>query len=133
MGMPLKISDDLVHAAREEAKVASRSATGQIEHWAKIGRAVELVMTHTELLGLKSLHGVFASAPRREEVKSLLERLVNDTQRDEVRALIRAAGGPVYETDPAYPGQIIQVSQDGTRKVGRLKGRRFVSEETLSR
>jgi hypothetical protein len=42
-GMPsaLKLSDDLVSSARNEGRVASRSATQQVEHWARVGRMVE--------------------------------------------------------------------------------------------
>jgi hypothetical protein len=37
----IKIPDDLMELARLEAARQSRSVTGQIAHWAKIGRAVE--------------------------------------------------------------------------------------------
>lgn len=40
MGMPVKLSDELVASARTEAASTDRSITGQIEHWAKIGRSV---------------------------------------------------------------------------------------------
>jgi hypothetical protein len=134
MGMPVKISDDLVVAARVEAKTSSRTVKGQIEHWASIGRATELLMTHRELLGLKSLHDAFSSAPRREDVRRLLEQVVaGPHERKEVHALIHARGAPVYETDPAYPGLVVQVSGDGTRKIGRIKNRKFVPEESLHR
>lgn len=46
MGMPVKLSDELVESAREEAASTDRSITGQIEHWAKIGRSVETVLRH---------------------------------------------------------------------------------------
>jgi hypothetical protein len=82
--------------ARQEPRVDAEPAI--------IGRAVELVTTHRELLGLKSLHDVFPSAPRREEVHRLLARIVEDPHaRKEVHALIHATGVPVYETDPAEP------------------------------
>src|SRR5215470_1229507 len=110
MGMPVKITDDLVVAARTEAQAAGRTMTGQIEHWAMIGRAVELIMTHTELLSIKSLHGIFPTAPRREEVRRLLEHIVADPHdRKEAHALIHAAGKPVYEADPSNPERIVQV------------------------
>src|SRR4051812_49740247 len=41
MPSALKLSDDLVSSARNEGKVASRSATQQVEHWARVGRMVE--------------------------------------------------------------------------------------------
>ena len=39
--MPVKLSGALVEEARQCAKIFHRSLTGQIEHWAAIGRAVE--------------------------------------------------------------------------------------------
>lgn len=41
MGTAVKLSDDLVAAAREESASMSRSITQQVEHWARIGRLVE--------------------------------------------------------------------------------------------
>lgn len=41
MAQSIKIPDDLMELARPEAERQSRSVTGQIAHWAKIGRAVE--------------------------------------------------------------------------------------------
>lgn len=134
MGMPVKISDILLTAARQEAKGAHRSITGQIEHWASIGRATEMLMSHRELIGIKSLNDVFPSSPRREEIHRLLTHLVEKPHdRKQAHALILRAGTPVYETDPAHPGQIIQVSSDGTRKPGRLKNRRFVPGKPVAR
>lgn len=39
MGMPVRIDDDLYEQARTEAQVEHRTIAGQIEYWAKIGRA----------------------------------------------------------------------------------------------
>lgn len=41
MGRAVKLSDELVESARHESAIYSRSMTQQIEHWARIGRAVE--------------------------------------------------------------------------------------------
>ncbi len=41
MPSAVKLSDELVRAARSESRIWSRSMTQQIEHWARIGRAVE--------------------------------------------------------------------------------------------
>jgi len=37
----VRVSDDLVREARIFSKVDQRSLTGQIEHWAKIGKCAE--------------------------------------------------------------------------------------------
>jgi len=41
MGIAIRISDVLVKEARIQSKVKSRSLTGQIEYWAKIGKIAE--------------------------------------------------------------------------------------------
>jgi len=134
MGLPVKISDDLVLAARQEARTAKRSLTSQIEYWASIGRATEILVTHREVLELRGLNDLFPAGPRREEVHRLLTRLVEHPEaREKALALIHAQGAPVYETDSAHRGQIIQVSPDGKRTPGRFKNRRFVPEESLRR
>ncbi len=39
MGMPVRIEDDLYTSARDQAKAEHRTIAGQIEFWAKVGRA----------------------------------------------------------------------------------------------
>ncbi len=39
MGMPVRIDDVLYEQARTEAQVEHRTIAGQIEYWAKVGRA----------------------------------------------------------------------------------------------
>ncbi|CAN1537192.1 ParD-like antitoxin of type II bacterial toxin-antitoxin system [Methylophilaceae bacterium] len=39
MGMPVRIEDDLYLSARDQAKAEHRTIAGQIEFWAKVGRA----------------------------------------------------------------------------------------------
>jgi hypothetical protein len=41
MSTAVRISDTLIRDARLYGKVDNRSATGQIEHWAKIGKILE--------------------------------------------------------------------------------------------
>lgn len=41
MGTAVRVSDTLIRDARLYGKVDNRSATGQIEHWSKIGKIVE--------------------------------------------------------------------------------------------
>lgn len=39
MGMSVRIENDLYASARDEAKAEHRTIAGQIEFWAKVGRA----------------------------------------------------------------------------------------------
>ena len=134
MGTPLKVSDSLFAVAKQEAQATQRSITAQVEHWARIGRAVEAVLAHQELLTLKQvgelLTPMYPSAARRREVHDLLTRIAASTDREVTKTALRADGTPLYATDPEHPGMIIQVQSDGTRTPGRLEGRRFVPSST---
>jgi len=46
--------------------------------------------------------------------------------RAKTRAFIRRSGKPLYAADPNYPDLIVEVSPDGTRRLGRLVNRKFV-------
>lgn len=128
MPSPVKVSDKLLALAKDEAQGTHRSATAQIEHWATLGRAVEVMAAYRDVLALKRAGQAlpFPTFVRHEEVHGLLARLVEDTSREKVKARIRAAGTPLYTTDPDHPGMIVEVRADGTRILGSLKGRRFV-------
>jgi len=41
MATAVRISDELIAEAQKMSKVEHRSVTGQIEHWAKIGKIAE--------------------------------------------------------------------------------------------
>jgi hypothetical protein len=41
MATAVRVSDELVREARIFSKIDQRSLTGQIEHWAKIGKCAE--------------------------------------------------------------------------------------------
>ena len=134
MGMPLKVSDSLFAVAKQEAQASQRSITAQVEHWARIGRAVEAILAHRELLGVKGagelLSSLFPSPTLRQEVHDLLMRVATTTDREAVKTLIRAGGTPLYTTDPDRPGLLVQVLPDGTRTPGRMENRRFVPLES---
>jgi hypothetical protein len=127
MGMPVKLSDELVESAREEAANTDRSITGQIEHWAKIGRSVETVLRHQEVQALKRspLNARLTSGARRA-IQSALERVVAEGNR---RSLARSlqAGRTVYQSDPAGSGLTERIEPDGSRTLGRFVNRRFIS------
>lgn len=41
MPKSIKVADDLIDIVREESALNSRSISGQLAHWVKIGRAIE--------------------------------------------------------------------------------------------
>lgn len=119
MGLPIKISPELALAARTEAKVFERSLAAQVEHWARIGRAVEQVLGHDQLAALKRQAGMpeFADAMRRVSSEAGQRRAL---------AHLQKLGGPRYGTDPERPGGVVRIDPDGTRTRGRFVRRTFV-------
>jgi hypothetical protein len=46
----------------------------------------------------------------------------------EFRELIEEQAGPIYGTSPDHPGKIVEMSSDGSRVVGTLRGRQFIPD-----
>lgn len=128
MGMPVKLSDELVNVARKEAAAAERSITAQIEHWAKLGQSVEAALRHEDALAVKASEGklavAFPSPATRDAVYQLLRNVASADHAQLGKALRR--GRTVYESDPNGSGAIIRIAPDGTRARGRLEKRAFV-------
>lgn len=128
MPVPVKVSDKLLALAKKEAEATHRSATAQIEHWATLGRAVEVMAAYGDVLALKRVGSALPvpASVSREAVHDLLAALVSDPDRARVKARIRAGGGPLYTVDPRGSGSVAEVTPDGRRTPGRLVHRRFV-------
>ncbi len=125
MGMPVKLSDELVKDAREEAEMTDRSLTSQIEHWARLGRKVERVLQHDDVLDLKRAGEVPGPATR-SAVLAVLRQITAEGSRAELAATLQY-GRTVYQD--AGPSRIERIERDGTRSVGRFVNRRFVVDE----
>ncbi len=130
MGMPVKLSDNLVSAARVEAKTTDRSITAQIEHWATLGRAVEAALMHNDLLDLKQHEGnlkqAFTNPTKREQILAILDQIAASTDRSNLKERIQSSGKPIYSIDPQFPGMLVKIDPDGTRTPGHIKNRRFI-------
>ena len=127
MAVPVKVSDKLLALAKKEAEATHRSATAQIEHWATLGRAIEVMAAYGDVLALKRVGNALpmpASVPR-PAVHDLLAGLVSDPDREDVKARSRAAGGPLYTIDRGGAAPVAEV-MGGRRTPGRLVHRRFV-------
>jgi len=127
MGLPLRISDEIVNLAREEAETSDRSITGQIEHWVRLGMAVEAVLGHGQIRELKRRGKALLS------LEDALTYAKSTEGQDEMRAHLAASGQPLYSADPKRPGGIVRENPDGTRTRGKFVGRKFVEEETEPR
>ncbi|MGH7385035.1 MAG: TA system antitoxin ParD family protein [Candidatus Rokuibacteriota bacterium] len=131
MRSAVKVSERLLGLAKQEAKATNRSITGQIEHWAILGRAAEALEAYADVLRLKRTgHALpIPTDVGREAVHELLARLADHRDRESLKAKLGASGTPLYESDPAHPGLIVEVASDGSRVPGRFVERRFVPAE----
>lgn len=118
MGQPVKLSDALVLDARVVGETSERSIAGQIEFWARIGRAVESVLRTESVLRLKQRG---EAAPLSDCLRTV------DTREGRVRvkAHLDARPFPHFEAAPGRPGYLVRVDGDGKRTVGRFVNRTF--------
>jgi hypothetical protein len=74
----VKLSTELVTQARQEAAIFSRSIAGQVEHWAKIGRAVENAPGFTLDRARAAMEGRFNPAELSGEERAFYYDLLDD-------------------------------------------------------
>ena len=124
----IKVSADFAESVRGAADAADRSLTGQIEHWAKIGRATEAVLPAPVAAALKRCAGDLTAIEDESVRRRVLEALeaVRTMPPGEIRKLIGLDKVPAFESDPQNPDGIVRVSPDGTRTRGTMNGREFV-------
>jgi hypothetical protein len=118
MGQPVKLSDTLILDARVVGKAAERSIAGQIEFWARVGKAVEPMLRGDSLLRLKQRGDVVP-------LSKLLDTVDSRAGRERLRAQQRARPFPHFEPAPGRPGLLVRIEADGKRSVGRFVNREF--------
>lgn len=100
MGIPVRLSDDLMTLAKQAAEGATRSLTAQVEHWALIGRAVENALDHASLATLKASGGklarAFPDASAGTTVMRAILQAVRSIDRSELRRRIATGKSPLY-------------------------------------
>jgi hypothetical protein len=119
MSQPVKLSDDLVLDARVVGRIARRSIAAQVEYWAGLGRAIELVLQGRQALALSQA----AAARPLSECLALVD---TPDGRRRATEYLQSRPYPHYEPAPDSPGLLVRVDEDGTRTLGRFVQRRFV-------
>jgi hypothetical protein len=120
MGQPVKLSENLVLDARLAGEASERSIAGQIEFWARIGRAMEPLLGMDNLIRLK----------QRGDARPLSECVRDvDSEAGRRRTAAYVASRPFPHFEPAAdrPGFLVKIDEDGTRTVGRFVNRQFQS------
>ena len=119
---PLRLDTALINQARSAGELSDRSATAQIEHWAKIGRAVESVLSGDSVTTLKRISRV-------DDLSQILAFSQTPAGRAKAERIISRSGIATYGTDPRFPGYIMQHNPDGTVRKGRFIKRQFVAAD----
>ncbi len=121
--MPVKLSGELVEEARSSAKLFHRSLTGQIEHWATLGRVIESQLPGDALSQLlKRMGGTLkigrvAEAGQRQQIAAVLTDFLRSPPADGAWLKeLGARGVPLYGSEPGKPDTIVRLNPDGSRE-----------------
>lgn len=117
MSQPVKLSDSLVLDARLTAEAAERSIAGQIEFWAKLGRAVEPLLQGVQVMAL-------SRAGSAKPLSECLESVDSPEGRQRVAEHIESLPYPHYQPSDT-PGLLVRITADGERTLGRFVNRKF--------
>jgi len=117
MSQPVKLSDPLILDARLIAKAAARSIAGQIEFWAKLGRAVEPLLQGAQAIAL-------SRSGDAKPLSECLDSADSPAGRERVARHLEPLPYPHYE-QAETPGLLVRIDADGKRTLGRFVNRRF--------
>jgi hypothetical protein len=137
MPQPVKLSDDLINAARDAAPTAHRSLAAQVEHWAALGRSIEGALTVEQTVSLKRgvrepqapAYGTSATEIAAAVAKAL-STAISAAGRAGVRNELTSVGQAIYGSDPAFPGCIVRRNADGSMTPGHWRDNAFVAVES---
>ena len=118
MSQPVKVSDELLLDARLAGGIVERSIAGQIEFWAKIGRALEPLLRGDHALAL-------CRAGRVKPLSDCLESVDSAAGRQRVFEHLQTRPYPHYEAASGTPGWLVRIEASGKRTVGRFVNRQF--------
>jgi hypothetical protein len=119
MSQPVKVSDALLLDARVAGAAVERSIAGQIEFWAKIGRALEPLLRGDQVLALCRAGNV-------TPLSASLGSVDSAAGRQRVIDHLKTRPYPHYEAAAGSPGLLVRIEADGKRTVGRFVNRRFL-------
>lgn len=118
MPTPVKLSEPLVRDARVAAAATERSLTGQVEYWARLGRAAELVLRAPAAIRLSQMG---AARPLSE----CLAAVGTAEGRKLLASFLSSRPYPQFAPVPGKPGFFAKTEKDGSSQVGKFVGREF--------
>lgn len=118
MSQPVKVSDALVLDARLVGEVSRRSIAGQIEFWARLGRAIETLLRGDQVLAL-------CKAGKAQPLSACLKSIDSPEGRRRLAEHLHSLPYPRYEPVPGSAGLLVRIEANGKRATGRFVNRRF--------
>ena len=118
MSQPVKLSTGLILDARMTSELTERSIAGQIEFWARIGRAIEPLLQGVQSLAL-------SRAGTAMPLSACLASLDTPAGRKRLTAYLQSQPCPHYEPAPKRPGLLIRTDVNGQKTLGRFVRREF--------
>lgn len=118
MSQPVKLSDALVLDARLAGEALERSIAGQVEFWARLGRAIEPLLQGTQVLAL-------SRKAMARPLSACLAEVDSPEGRRRVTEFLQTQPFPHYKPAPDGPGLLIRTEADGKQTVGRFVKRQF--------
>lgn len=118
MSQPVKLSSALVLDARLAGKAMERSIAGQVEFWARIGRAVEPLLDGVQMLSL-------AQKGAARSLSDCLKGVDSPSGRRRVGAFLDSQPFPHYEAHSKNRQCLVRIEANGKRTVGRFVNREF--------
>ena len=118
MSQPVKLSDALVLDARLAGATVERSIAGQVEFWARIGRAIEPLLQGTQVMAL------CRNAAARP-LSACLNSVDSPAGRRRVTEFLQGQPWPHYAAHPTKAGLLVRLDANGKRTIGRFVNRQF--------
>ena len=122
VAQPVKLSSELVLDARLTGDLSQRSIAGQVEFWARLGRAVEKVLRADQALALKRLGDA-------QPLSVALESVGTTDARERLATYLALRPFPHFESAPGRLDLLVKIDEDGTRTLGRFVQRTFTPVE----
>ena len=113
MSQPVKLSDSLLLDARLTSELAQRSIAGQIEYWARLGRAVEPMLSGEAALALRRCGDAVP-------LSQLLSTVDAAEGRKRLAEFLGKQPFPHYEPAPNEPGLLLRIEEDGEQAIGKF-------------
>jgi hypothetical protein len=119
MSMPVKLSDALVLDARLAGEAMERSISGQVEFWARLGRAIDPLLNGAQAVALSRRGGA-------RPLSAILADIETPAGRERLAQHLASLPFPHFAAHPELPDVLIRTDADGTRTIGRFVQRVFV-------